>query len=199
MMFLRMTFQFWRGFHFLRGTKTAVTLFGSARLAEDHPFCKQAHDIAFRLAKKDIAIVTGGGPSIMMAANRGAFEAGGESIGINIELPHEQRINPFVTSALKCRYFFVRKVLLCRYSSAFVIFPGGFGTLDEFFEIVTLIQTKKMLERPVILVGREFWNGLIRWCEQTLIPMGMINDHEFKRLKIVDTVDEAMTELGKIS
>lgn len=196
-MFLSMSYQFWRGFHFLRTTDKAITIFGSARLPDNHIFCKQAYDVAFAYAKKGFAVITGGGPSLMMAANQGAFEAGGKSVGINIDLPREQNINRYVNASLRCRYFFVRKVLLCRYSSAFVIFPGGFGTLDEFFEIVTLMQTKKMIDRPVILVGREFWLGLLNWCEQTLIPHGMISDIDFKRLRIVDTAEEAIAELDK--
>lgn len=198
-MFFRIGYQFWRGFHFLRKTDKAITIFGSARLADNHRFCEQARQVAFAFAKKDFAIITGGGPSVMQAANQGAFEAGGKSVGINIELPREQNLNRFVNAGLRCHYFFVRKVLLCRYSSAFVIFPGGFGTLDEFFEIITLMQTKKMIERPVILVGKEFWSGLLGWCQQTLIPHGMINEAEFKRLRIVDSAEEAIGELNALT
>jgi uncharacterized protein (TIGR00730 family) len=190
-----MFYQFCRGFHFLRKTHRAISIFGSARLPELHPFCLQARDVAYAMAKKDFAIITGGGPSLMQAANKGAFEAGGKSVGINIELPREQFVNKFVNASLRCRYFFVRKVLLIRYSSAFVIFPGGFGTLDEFFEVITLIQTRKIIERPVILVGREFWSGLILWCEKTLIPNSMITEAEFKRLRVVDTAEEAVRAL----
>ena len=192
MMFLRITYSFWKGFHFLRGTERAITVFGSARLPADHPYCNQARKIAAAFAQKGFTIITGGGPSIMQAANEGAFQAGGKSIGINIEIPIEQKINPFVTAGLKCHYFFVRKVLLSRYSEAFVIFPGGFGTLDEFFELITLIQTKKMIERPLLLIGTDFWKGMMDWCENTLIPMGMITPAELKRIKVFDNVDEAL-------
>jgi uncharacterized protein (TIGR00730 family) len=197
-MFVRLTYQFFRGFHFLRSTHKAITIFGSARLPDDNIFCKYAYSVAHAFALKGFAVITGGGPSLMMAANRGAFNAGGQSIGINIVLPREQFINPYVNYGLSCRYFFIRKVLLSRYSSAFVIFPGGFGTLDEFFEILTLIQTRRMDERPVILVGKEFWTGLLHWCEHTLIPHGMINHGEFTRLRLVDTAEEAIRELEKL-
>ena len=193
--FIRVMIEFWRGLHFLRHTKRAVSIFGSARLADDHLYCKIARELAAEFAKKDFAVITGGGPGIMQAANQGAFEAGGKSIGVNIHLPFEQRVNPFLTGSLNCRYFFVRKVLLARYSEVFVILPGGFGTLDEFFEIVTLLQSGKMMNRPVILIGRKFWSALIDWCRDTLLAEKMINDIEFKRLKIADTTEEAMAIL----
>ena len=191
-MFFRILYQFWRGFHFLRRTRKAVTIFGSARIHYPHPYYEKAHRAAFLLAKQGFAIITGGGPSLMMAANQGAKEAGGESIGINIEIPREQSINPHVTRGMKSRYFFVRKVLLCRYSEGFIIFPGGFGTLDETFEIITLIQTQRMLPRPIVLVGKEFWAGLLDWSKNTLLKEGMINQSEFERLKVVETAEEAV-------
>ena len=194
-LFFRIGLEFLKGFHFLRGTQRAITIFGSARLPIDHPHCVNARLVASRLTQQGFAIITGGGPSIMKAANQGAFEAGGHSIGINIEIPREQQINPFVHRGLKSRYFFVRKVLLCRYSEAFVIFPGGFGTLDEFFEIVTLIQTKKMIDRPIVLVGREFWSGFLAWCRTTLLTQGMINEQELDRLKVVDSPEEVLAYL----
>jgi uncharacterized protein (TIGR00730 family) len=191
-----MGYQFWRGFHFLRNTKRAVTIFGSARLPEDHPYCKIAYEVAFGIGKNGIAVITGGGGSIMQASNQGAFESGGPSIGINIELPREQRLNPFLTRSLRSHYFFVRKVLLCRYSEAFVVLPGGFGTLDEFFEIITLIQTGKMKYRPVVLVGTEFWSGLMDWSKRTLIKEGMITEEEYARIKVVDTANDALNAIG---
>ena len=191
-MFFRIGFQFWRGFHFLRNTRRAVTLFGSARTPDHHPYCQIAYQIAHEIAKKDIAIITGGGGAIMQAANRAAIDAGAPSIGINIEIPMEQRSNPFLTRSLKCRYFFVRKVLLSRYSEAFVALPGGFGTLDELFEIITLIKTLKMKERPLILIGTEFWSGLLKWAEEVLVRDGMISIEEFNSIEVVDTADEAL-------
>jgi hypothetical protein len=172
-----------------------VTVFGSARTPDEHPYCELARTLTRRIGEKGIAVVTGGGGAIMQAANRGAFESGAPSIGINITIEREQRPNPYLTRSLVCRYFFIRKVLLCRYSEAFVILPGGFGTLDEFFEIVTLMQTGKMRSRPVVLVGKEFWNGLLAWCRETLIHQGMIAEHEFKRLHVVDTVEDALRHL----
>jgi len=194
-MFLRIAYEFWRGFHFLRNTRRAVTVFGSARLPANHPFCAEARAFSSAYAKKGFTIITGGGPSIMQAANQGAFEAGGRSIGINIEIAREQHINPYVTAGLKCRYFFVRKVLLCRYSEAFVIFPGGFGTLDELLEITTLMQTKKMIQRPVILVGTEFWNGFLSWCRTTLLAEKMISEAELARWVVVENAEQAVAKL----
>jgi hypothetical protein len=195
-MFFRIGFQFWRGFHFLRNTKRAVTIFGSARTPDDHPYCTVAREVARGIGTHGIAIITGGGGAIMQAANQGAHEAGAPSIGINIEIEREQHLNPYLTSSLKCRYFFVRKVLLCRYSEAFVVLPGGFGTLDELFEIITLVQTRKMKPRPVVLIGREYWSGLMTWAQNTLIRDGMITPDEFSRLKVVDTAQEALTLLA---
>jgi uncharacterized protein (TIGR00730 family) len=195
-LFFRISFQFWRGFHFLRNTKRAVTVFGSARTPDDHPYCKIAYEVSRDIASHGIAIITGGGGAIMQAANQGAFEKGAPSIGINIEIEREQHLNPFLNASLKCRYFFVRKVLLCRYSEAFVVLPGGFGTLDELFEIVTLVQTRKMKPRPVVLIGREYWSGLLDWAKSVLIRDGMITEEELSRLKVVDTSEEALKVLN---
>ncbi len=192
MIFLRIGWQFWRGFHFLRHTKRAVTIFGSARLPDDHPFCDEARALSRGLAGLGFTVITGGGPSIMQAANEGAYRAGGESIGINIEIPREQKPNPFITAGLKCRYFFVRKVLLCRYSEAFVIFPGGYGTLDELLELITLMQTGKMIERPVILIGRDFWKGFLEWSKTTLLTHGLINERDYQRIQLVNNAEEAL-------
>jgi uncharacterized protein (TIGR00730 family) len=196
-MFFRIAFQFWRGFHFLRNTKRAVTIFGSARTPDDHPHCKIAFEVAREIGKHGIAIVTGGGGAIMQASNRGALAAGVPSIGINIEIPKEQQPNPYLTHSLKCRYFLVRKVLLCRYSEAFIALPGGVGTLDELFEIVTLIQTGKMKNRPLVLVHREFWEGMLKWMREVLIPEGMIHQSDYDRLIVVDTAEEVVAALFK--
>lgn len=191
-MFFRITYEFWRGVHFMRRNNRAVTIFGSARLLPDHPYCEQARALARMISEKGVAIITGGGPSIMQAANQGAMEGGAPSYGINIQLPREQKPNPYVSRALKCHYFFVRKVLLCRYSEAFVVFPGGFGTLDEFFELITLVQTQKMIERPVVLIGTEFWKGLISWCRDSLLSNGMITEAELARICVVDKIEDAL-------
>lgn len=193
--FLRLGFHFWWGFHFMRKTRRAITIFGSARLAQDSPYCQGAREIAGRYGKKGFTIVTGGGPAVMQAANQGAFEVGATSIGINIHIPHEQHTNPYVTRGIKIRYFFVRKVLLCRYSEAFIVYPGGFGTLDELFEVVTLIQTGRMIDRPVVLVGRKFWAGLIDWMRSEMLPLKMITEKELARIHVVDTADEVAAYL----
>lgn len=195
-MFFRIGFQFWKGFHFLRNTRRAVTIFGSARTPDHHPYCAIAYQIALEIAKKNIAIITGGGGAIMQAANRGAIDAGAPSIGINIEIPMEQRANPYLTRSLKCRYFFVRKVLLSRYSEAFIALPGGFGTLDELFEIITLVKTKKMKERPLVLIGTEFWGGLLKWAKEVLVRDGMISEIEYQSIHVVDTPEEALKLLN---
>lgn len=191
-MFFRIAWEFWRGFHFLRGTSRAVTFYGSARIPNSDPLYAMAKETARAIAAEGIAIVTGGGPSLMEAANAGAIEAGGQSIGVNIFLPREQTYNPFVRHGIRIRYFFVRKVLLCRYSEAFVIFPGGFGTLDELFEIITLMKTKKMIERPVILVDHHYWRGLLDWCQKVLVPRGTISQDELDFIQIVDSSEEVV-------
>jgi len=188
----RVSSEVWKGFYFLRGTKRCVSIFGSARLPQNHIYCILAQEMAHELAKKGFTVMTGGGPGIMEAANRGATEGGGSSIGVNIVLPYEQKINPFVKASLKCRYFFVRKLLLVRYSDVFIFLPGGFGTLDEFFEVITLLQTGRTKDRPVILMGKKYWNDLLHWCRHTLIPEGTISEEELSRIQIVDTVSEAM-------
>ncbi len=203
-MFFRIAFELWRGLHFLRKTERAITIFGSARLPETDPDCVSARRLARELAESGFSIVTGGGPGIMTAASQGAFEAKkngqsptGKSIGINIEIPKEQRLNPFVHAGLRCRYFFVRKVLLVRYSEAFVIYPGGFGTFDELFEIITLAQTKKMRPRPVVLVNRKFWQGFLDWLNQEILPRGLVSPEDLGKLFCVDTVEEITAYLGR--
>jgi uncharacterized protein (TIGR00730 family) len=165
----RIMAEFVDGFTFLAGVQRSVTFFGSARLREGQPYYEAARALAQRLAKDGYTIVTGGGPGIMQAANQGATEGHGDSVGINIQLPHEQRVNPYVRQSISLHYFFSRKVMLDFSAEAYVFFPGGFGTLDEFFELVTLSQTGK-LERnvPIVLIGRDYWQPLISWMETTL-------------------------------
>ncbi len=155
--------EFVNGFRALYRLGPAVTVFGSARFREDHPYYQLARKVGAELAQAGFAVVTGGGPGIMEAANRGAFEAGGTSVGLNIVLPREQRANPYVHQRLQCHYFFTRKVLLTKYSCAFVVMPGGLGTLDELFEAATLIQCGKIGPFPLILMGTRFWDGMRRW------------------------------------
>ena len=196
--FSRTSLGLWQGLNFRRGSKKAITIFGSARLPQNHPFCEEAKKLSFELAKRGFSIVTGGGGAIMQAANEGAHQAGGESIGINIDISLEHKLNPFVNKGIKSRYFFVRKVLLARHSVAFIAFPGGFGTLDELFEIITLIQTQKTDDHPVILLHSEFWKGFLDWCKSVLIPAGMITEKELARLRVVDRTDEALAILAPL-
>jgi uncharacterized protein (TIGR00730 family) len=180
--------EFAQGFDEMADVGKAVTVFGSARLAASHPDYAKAEALTADLARRGYAVVTGGGPGIMEAANKGAFEAGGRSVGLNIALPHEQAPNGYQTDKVNFRYFFVRKVLLVKYSTAFVVFPGGFGTIDELFEALTLIQTKKIKPFPVFLVGVEFWRGLLQWLQGTLVRSGTIAEHDLHLFKVVDDV-----------
>ncbi|HEY0173136.1 MAG TPA: TIGR00730 family Rossman fold protein, partial [Pyrinomonadaceae bacterium] len=161
--------EFVEGFDDLATVTRGVSIFGSARTPADNPYYAAAQETAGLLARAGFTVITGGGPGIMESANRGAFEAGGVSVGCNIELPFEQSPNPYQTRSLKFKYFFVRKTMFIKYSNAFVIFPGGYGTLDELFEALTLIQTRKINNFPVILFGSEFWRGMLDWLEGTIL------------------------------
>ena len=171
-----------------------VSIFGSARTVEDNPSYQLGVQIAEDLSKRGYGIISGGGPGMMEAANRGAQKGVGPSVGLNIDLPFEQNHNPFIDPAhnLEFDYFFVRKVIFVKYSQAFVIMPGGFGTLDELFEALTLIQTKKIANRPIVLVGKEYWKGLTSWIEQTMLVEGNISESDLSLYKLVDTSDEAV-------
>jgi uncharacterized protein (TIGR00730 family) len=183
---LRIQGEFVAGFDALADVGPAVTIFGSARTPRNSPWYGVAVATARRLAKAGFAIITGGGPGIMEAANRGAREGKGRSIGCGIELPHEQGLNPFVDEAINFRYFFVRKTMFVKYAEAFVIFPGGFGTLDELFEALTLIQTGKVRNFPVVLVGEAYWRGLIDWARETLLVEGTIGQKDLDLLTCTD-------------
>lgn len=185
--------EFVEGFESLAHVEPAVSIFGSARAKEDHRDYKKARQLGRMLAESGITVLTGGGPGIMEAANRGASEGGGQSIGLNIELPFEQKPNPYAKKVVTFNYFFVRKVMLVKYASAFVIFPGGFGTLDEFFEALTLIQTKKMKYFPLILVDKQYWSGLIDWIKNMMLENGFISPQDLSLIKIFDETDEIMT------
>ena len=178
------------GFAALKDVAHAVSIFGSARTPPDHPHYKLARRLATRLGTMGFDTITGGGPGIMEAANRGARDAGVRSIGLNIELAHEQGTNPFVDLSLQFRYFFVRKLMFIRYASAFVVFPGGFGTLDELFEALTLIQTKKIRHFPIVLAVSEHWSGLEGWIRDRLLEAAMISPDDIKLLMLADDPDE---------
>jgi uncharacterized protein (TIGR00730 family) len=177
----------------------SVTVFGSARFAEDHPYYIKARALGAAISKLGFTVITGGGPGIMEAANRGAFEAGGKSIGCNIVLPHEQKENPYVQQSVEFKYFFIRKTILLKYSYAFVIMPGGWGTMDELFEALTLIQTGKIKEFPVVLFGKEYWKNLIELTEDMIHNKTISADEIKEYLLVTDSIDETIVHLKKYS
>ena len=184
--------EFVEGFDVIRRYGLAATIFGSARASFEDEVYKSANELASRLAKKGFAIVTGGSAGVMQAANKGAFEAGGASVGLNINLPDTQSYNPYLTDRFGFDHFFVRKVMLTYASEVYIYFPGGFGTLDEFFEIVTLVQTKKVRSVPIILFGKKYWEPLLAFIEQTLYEEHKaINKEDMRLYTLVDSVDEA--------
>lgn len=182
--------EFVEGFENLSKIEPAVSVFGSARAREDHKGYQKARKLGKLLAKEGITVLTGGGPGIMEAANRGATENGGMSVGLNIELPFEQKPNPYAKKVITFKYFFVRKVMLVKYARAFVIFPGGFGTMDEFFEALTLIQTKKMLPFPLILVDSGFWQGFFEWLKSHLLGSGFISEKDLDLIRVIDEPED---------
>ena len=190
--------EFIEGFDIIRRYGLAATFFGSARASLDDEMYANAEDLAGRLAKKGFAVITGGSSGIMQAANKGAFEAGGVSVGLNISLPETQTYNPYLTEKFSFDHFFVRKVMLTYASEVYVYFPGGFGTLDEFFEIVTLVQTKKIRNVPIILFDRQYWEPLLAFIEKTLLRERIVIDKRDTALYIVvDSVDEAYDYITK--
>jgi uncharacterized protein (TIGR00730 family) len=194
----RIMSEFVQGFELLRDVGLSATFWGSARLTPDNEYYKAAEDLAAKLAKKGFAIVSGGGGGIMEASNVGAFKVGGKSIGLNIELPFEQKLNPYTNHSLQFHFFFSRKVMLTFASEVYIYFPGGFGTLDELTEIITLIQTKKIKQIPVILYGKEFWAPLMRYFEQDLVKKyGTLSAEDMAIFEVVDSVDEALKYITK--
>ena len=187
---LRIMGEFVEGFDELAELGRAVSVFGSARVTATDPMYELARSVCYALARDGFAIITGGGPGLMEAANRGACEAGGKSVGCNIELPFEQHINGYVNLPLNFRYFFARKTMFVKYAMAFIIFPGGFGTLDELFEALTLIQTHKIRNFPVILVGRAYWQGLLDWIHDVLLAERKITAADLALLKLTDDPEE---------
>jgi hypothetical protein len=189
---LRILGEFVEGFDAMAKVGPAITVFGSARTKPDDPVYELARAIGYRLAKAGYAVITGGGPGAMEAANRGCREGGGLSVGCNIELPHEQGLNPYVDLGVEFRYFFARKVMFVKYADGFVILPGGFGTMDELFEALTLIQTGKVQHFPVVLVGRDYWSGLLDWIRDTLVARGAVDAKDMDLLLLTDDPDEAV-------
>ena len=182
--------EFVEGFDEMAALSRGIAIFGSARTKPDDPDYQAAQETAALFAAQGFAVITGGGPGIMEAANRGAFEAGGPSIGCNIELPFEQKPNAYQTLSLTFKYFFVRKMMFVKYSLAFVIFPGGFGTFDELFEALTLIQTRKIRNFPIVLFGSHYWNGLLQWLRDVVMPGGKISEHDMAMFHVTDSPAE---------
>jgi uncharacterized protein (TIGR00730 family) len=196
---LRILSEFVEGFDALAAIGKAVTIFGSSRTAADDPYNDKARELAGLLAAEGFAVITGGGPGIMEAANRGCHEAGGLSVGCNIELPHEQAVNQYVDLAVEFRYFFARKVMFVKYADGFAIFPGGFGTLDELFESLTLIQTGKIRHFPIVLIGTEYWAGLLDWLKKEVVARGAIAPEDVDLMRCTDDMDEACAWLTEAS
>ncbi|WP_019134955.1 TIGR00730 family Rossman fold protein [Cellulomonas massiliensis] len=189
---LRIQSEFVEGFGALAEVGPAVSVFGSARTRPGTPHYEIAVEVGRRLVEAGYAVVTGGGPGIMEAANKGAKEADGLSIGLGIELPFEQGMNDYVDLGVNFRYFFARKTMFVKYSEGFVVLPGGFGTLDELFEALTLVQTHKVIQFPIVLVGRDYWAGLLDWLSRTVEPHGMVSAPDVELLRLVDTAEEAV-------
>lgn len=186
--------EFVEGMEKLSRVNPCVAIFGSARTKPEDKYYKLAEEIAYRITKIGFGVITGGGPGIMEAGNKGARRGGGTSVGLNINLPFEQHVNPYIDldKNIDFDYFFVRKTIFMRYSQGYVVMPGGFGTLDEMSEAITLIQTNKMVDFPVILVGRDYWKGLLDWFRDTMLKEGMIKEEDFSIFHVVDEVDEVV-------
>ncbi len=192
---LRILSEFVEGFDTLSDLPPAVSVFGSARAKAGSPECDLAQTLGGALARAGYAVITGGGPGVMEAVNRGCSEAGGLSVGLGVELPFEQRLNDWVELGIDFRYFFVRKTMFVKYAQAFVVLPGGFGTMDELFEALTLVQTGKVTRFPVILMGVEYWSGLLTWMRETMLRNGMIGPADIDIVFVTDDVNEAVKHI----
>jgi len=193
----RIMAEFVEAIEALSKLKNAVSIFGSARVTPDDPYYQKTEKLARRLAEKGFSVITGGGPGIMEAANKGAAEAGGKSVGMNIRLPFEQKPNAYANISIDYKYFFIRKVMFVKYAMAYIIMPGGFGTMDELFEALTLIQTRRIKSFPVILMGSEYWKGLVDWLKKTMARSGMILPEDLDFIEIIDDPDEAVRHIQK--
>jgi hypothetical protein len=194
----RILSEFVEGFETLADIQPAVSIFGSTRVSIDNPLYAKAEQLARLLTENGFNVITGGGPGIMEAANKGALEGGGKSIGLNIDLPAEQEPNAYTNIHLNFRYFFVRKVMFVKYAMAYIIFPGGFGTLDELFEAITLIQTKKIKPFPVILVGKEYWQGLVDWLKGSLLQVKHISPEDLDIIQVLDEPNEIIKYIKRM-
>jgi len=189
--------EFVEGIDSLYSLGPAVSIFGSARIKPTDPYYQKTCDLAALFAKSGYAVITGGGPGLMEAANKGAFDQGVESVGLNINLPFEEKVNPYTTRQIEFDYFFVRKVMFLKYAQAYIIMPGGFGTLDELFETITLIQTKRIRQMPIILMGKDFWGGLMVWIKENLLNQGMISSQDLDLFQVLDDPQEALELVEK--
>jgi len=190
--------EFVEGFEKLSKIGPCVSIFGSARIKADSKYYKLAEELAFKLTKEGYGIITGGGPGIMEAANKGANTAGGKSVGLNIELPFEQQANPYIDpdKLIMFNYFFVRKLMFIKYAQGFVVLPGGFGTMDELFEALTLIQTRKIGKFPIVMIGKDYWAGMYDWIKTRVLEEKNINETDLKLFTVVDTADEAVSHIN---
>lgn len=193
----RIMAEFVEAIETLSRLRHAVTIFGSARVPPDDPYYKKTEYLARRLAENGFSVLTGGGPGIMEAANKGAAAAGGQSVGMNIRLPYEQKPNPYANIVLDFKYFFIRKVMFVKYAVAYVILPGGYGTMDELFEALTLIQTKRIRSFPVIMMGSEYWQGLLDWMKDTMLKTDKIEPADLEIIQIIDDPDEVVKHIKK--
>ena len=192
---LRIQGEFTKGFDTFNELGSCISVFGSARTKVGSRWSEEARKFGALISREGFGVITGGGPGIMQAANQGANEVGGKSIGIGIELPFEAGMNQYVDLGVECRYFFTRKVMFLKYSQGFAVFPGGLGTLDEFFEAVTLAQCGHNIKYPIVLVGKEYWTGLIEWLKEVAVENGMISDKDLGLFRIVDTAEEARDKI----
>ena len=195
----RVVAEFVDGFEKLSKIGPCVSIFGSARTRDGHNYYLLAEDIAYKLTKEGYGVITGGGPGIMEAANKGAQRAGGKSVGLNIELPHEQKANDFIDpdKLINFNYFFVRKLMFIKYAQGFIVLPGGFGTMDELFEAITLIQTGKIGRFPIVLIGNEYWEGMLKWIKEKLIAEKNVDEADLDLFRIFDTADEAVKYINE--
>ncbi|HDQ03383.1 MAG TPA: TIGR00730 family Rossman fold protein [Deltaproteobacteria bacterium] len=193
----RIMAEFVDGIETLSAVRNAVTIFGSARLKPESIYYKKAEELARLLAQNGFGVITGGGPGIMEAANKGAAEAGGKSVGMNIRLPFEQTPNPYANIQIDYKYFFIRKVMFIKYAIAYVIMPGGYGTMDELFEALTLIQTKRIRSFPLILMGSDYWQGLLTWLKEKMLAEGMILPADLELIQVIDEPQEVVKLIKK--
>lgn len=193
----RIMAEFVESIEVLSNVRNAVTIFGSARVQPGDKYYQQAEKLGQLLAQNGFSVITGGGPGIMEAVNKGAAEVGGQSIGMNIKLPFEQKPNPYANLQIDYKYFFIRKVMFVKYAMAYVIMPGGYGTMDELFEALTLIQTKRVKSFPLILMGREYWQGLLDWLKSSMLQEGMILPFDLEMIQIIDEPEEVVKHIKK--